>query len=134
MLEEMKALNSDPEVKQFHISDARLKALNLHRKIHRSKFRKLHIQDHQDTFFTGIQERRKIPYKSGKASDDTLSSALRDGESRAQANTIPVTKPEDQPILLNLSEMLENPVGASAQSGISEKLHSRLRSICSYDS
>ena len=111
----MKAVNSDPDLKQYHQTNARFKALTLHRKIHQSKFRNVNIQDHQDTFFTGIQERRKIPYKCGKPSDDTQSSALRIGESRAQASTTPVLKPEDLLVLLSLSQMLDNPVGASAQ-------------------
>ena len=38
MLEEMQALNSDPDLKQYHITNARLQALTLHRKIHRTKF------------------------------------------------------------------------------------------------
>ena len=123
MLEEMKALNSDPEIKQFHLSDARLKALTLHRKIHRSNFRKLHIQDHQDTFFTGIQERRKIPYKSGKPSDDTLSSALRIGESRAQVSTTPGLKTRGLTCSFESFSNAGKSRG-SFRSGISETLHS----------
>ena len=38
LLEEMRAINSDPDLKQYHLTDARFKALSLHRKIHRTKF------------------------------------------------------------------------------------------------
>ena len=35
LLEEMRAINSDPDLLQYNLTDARFKALTLHRKIHR---------------------------------------------------------------------------------------------------